>query len=101
MEHLLNKPCYFKPVSSSVELGFVNTGCTDFFSFGHVMYCKDCQRTLYCTVRVVYQSRLYIAVSKYVMLLSNFEDEHRGLSPVSEVGFRHQLVKLVAPFLWK
>ena len=30
--------------------------------------------------------------SKYVMLLSNFEDEHRGLSLVSEAGFRHQLV---------
>ena len=30
--------------------------------------------------------------SKYVMLLSNFGVEHRGLSPVSEAGFRHQLV---------
>ena len=26
------------------------------------------------------------------MLHSNFVDEHRGLSPVSEAGFRHQLV---------
>ena len=25
--------------------------------------------------------------SKYVMLLSNFENEHRGLSPISEAGF--------------
>ena len=30
------------------------------------------------------------------MLLSNIGDEHRGLSPVSEAGFRHQLV-LVPP----
>ena len=30
--------------------------------------------------------------SKYVMLLSNFVDENRGLSPVSEAGFRQQLV---------
>ena len=34
--------------------------------------------------------------SKYVMLLSNFVEEQRGLSPVSEAGFRHQLV-LVPP----
>ena len=34
--------------------------------------------------------------SRYVMLLSNFWDEHRGLSLVSEAGFRHQLV-LVPP----
>ena len=34
--------------------------------------------------------------SKYVMLLSNFGKENRGLSPVSEAGFRHQLV-LVPP----
>ena len=34
--------------------------------------------------------------SKYVMLLSNFGDENRGLSLVSEAGFRHQLVH-VAP----
>ena len=33
---------------------------------------------------------------KYVMLLSNFGDEHRGLSPVSDAGFRHQLV-LIPP----
>ena len=26
------------------------------------------------------------------MLLSNFREEHRGLSLVSEAGFRHQLV---------
>ena len=30
--------------------------------------------------------------SKYVMLLSNSGNEHRGLSPVSDAGFRHQLV---------
>ena len=34
--------------------------------------------------------------SKYVMLLGNFGDEHRGLSPVLEAGFRHQLV-LIPP----
>ena len=34
--------------------------------------------------------------SKYVALLSNLGDEHRGLSPVSEAGFRYQLV-LVPP----
>ena len=34
--------------------------------------------------------------SKYVMLLSNFRDKHRGPSPVSEVGFCHQMV-LVLP----
>ena len=32
--------------------------------------------------------------SKYVTLLGNFVDEHRGLSPVSEAGFRHQLPRL-------
>ena len=36
------------------------------------------------------------AGSKYVMLLSNFGDEHRGLNPVSEMGFRQQVV-LVPP----
>ena len=30
--------------------------------------------------------------TKYVMLLSNFEDEHRGFSPVSEAGLCLQLV---------
>ena len=34
--------------------------------------------------------------SKYVTLLSNFGEENRGLSPVSETGFRHQLV-LIPP----
>ena len=34
--------------------------------------------------------------NKYVMLLSNFREENRGLSPVSEAGLRHQLV-LVPP----
>ena len=28
----------------------------------------------------------------HVMLHSNFGDEHRGLCPVLEAGFRHQLV---------
>ena len=38
--------------------------------------------------------------SKCVMLLSNFESKNRGLSPVSEAGFRHQLV-LVPRLYWK
>ena len=35
--------------------------------------------------------------SKYVMLLSNFGEENRGLSPVSETGFRHELVLSPSP----
>ena len=34
--------------------------------------------------------------SKYIMLHSNFRDENRRLSLISEAGFRHQLV-LVPP----
>ena len=37
--------------------------------------------------------------SKYVMLFSNFGDEHRELSLVSEAGFRYQLV-LVPRLPW-
>ena len=38
--------------------------------------------------------------SKYVMLLSNFGDEHRGLSPVTEAGFRHKLVLVPLTVQW-
>ena len=35
--------------------------------------------------------------SKYAMLLSNFGDEHRRLSPISEAGFHHQLTGTCSP----
>ena len=38
--------------------------------------------------------------SKYVMLLSNFGDEHRGLSPASKAGFRCQLVLVLPTMLF-
>ena len=41
-------------------------------------------------------SRADSRASKYVTLLSYFGDEYRGLSPVSVVGLRHQLV-LIPP----